>query len=75
MLVGGSSAIGFAIKGSAAEALRKDGAGSKDCSEPQFTSVVQVSDDAPPCSVCGAFMVRQGACYRCLNCGSQSGCG
>lgn len=35
-----------------------------------------LSDDAPPCTVCGSsFMVRQGACYRCLNCGSQGGCG
>ncbi len=35
-----------------------------------------LSDDAPPCSVCGSsLMVRQGACYRCLNCGSQGGCG
>lgn len=35
-----------------------------------------ISDDAPPCSNCGSsMMVRQGACYRCLNCGSQGGCG
>ncbi|MDD2942606.1 MAG: vitamin B12-dependent ribonucleotide reductase [bacterium] len=35
-----------------------------------------VSDDAPPCSACGSsLMVRQGACYRCLNCGAQGGCG
>jgi len=31
--------------------------------------------DAPPCTDCGAIMVRAGACYRCLNCGSTSGCG
>ncbi|MBP9838315.1 MAG: vitamin B12-dependent ribonucleotide reductase [Proteobacteria bacterium] len=36
----------------------------------------QISDDAPPCTTCGSsMMVRQGACYRCLNCGSQGGCG
>ena len=35
-----------------------------------------VSDDAPPCTNCGSsLMVRQGACYRCLNCGTQGGCG
>ena len=35
-----------------------------------------ISDDAPPCTTCGSgMMVRQGACYRCLNCGSQGGCG
>ena len=32
------------------------------------------SDDAPSCSDCGAIMVRNGSCYRCMNCGSTSGC-
>jgi ribonucleoside-diphosphate reductase alpha chain len=30
--------------------------------------------DAPPCLDCGSIMVRNGACYKCLNCGSTSGC-
>jgi ribonucleoside-diphosphate reductase alpha chain len=30
--------------------------------------------DAPPCTDCGAIMVRRGACYSCLNCGATSGC-
>ena len=30
--------------------------------------------DAPSCSDCGEIMVRNGACYKCLNCGSTSGC-
>jgi len=30
--------------------------------------------DAPSCSVCGAIMVRNGSCYRCMECGSTSGC-
>jgi len=30
--------------------------------------------DAPPCHTCGAIMVRNGACYRCTNCGATSGC-
>ncbi|HKI87063.1 MAG TPA: vitamin B12-dependent ribonucleotide reductase, partial [Thermoanaerobaculia bacterium] len=30
--------------------------------------------DAPSCSDCGAIMVRNGTCYKCLNCGSTSGC-
>jgi ribonucleoside-diphosphate reductase alpha chain len=30
--------------------------------------------DAPPCSDCGAIMVRRGACYSCINCGATSGC-
>jgi len=35
---------------------------------------VAESDDAPSCADCGAIMVRNGACYKCLNCGSTSGC-
>jgi ribonucleoside-diphosphate reductase alpha chain len=32
------------------------------------------SEDAPSCSDCGTIMVRNGSCYRCMNCGSTSGC-
>jgi ribonucleoside-diphosphate reductase alpha chain len=31
--------------------------------------------DAPSCSDCGSIMIRNGACYKCPNCGSSSGCG
>jgi ribonucleoside-diphosphate reductase alpha chain len=30
--------------------------------------------DAPSCHVCGSIMVRNGTCYKCMNCGSTSGC-
>jgi ribonucleoside-diphosphate reductase alpha chain len=30
--------------------------------------------DAPPCPDCGSIMVRNGACYKCMNCGATSGC-
>jgi ribonucleoside-diphosphate reductase alpha chain len=30
--------------------------------------------DAPTCHVCGAIMTRNGSCYRCMSCGSTSGC-
>jgi ribonucleoside-diphosphate reductase alpha chain len=30
--------------------------------------------DAPSCSTCGAIMTRNGSCYRCMECGSTSGC-
>ena len=33
-----------------------------------------VSADSPSCSDCGSIMVRNGSCYKCLNCGSTSGC-
>jgi ribonucleoside-diphosphate reductase alpha chain len=31
-------------------------------------------EDAPTCSECGMLMVPNGACYKCENCGSTSGC-
>ncbi|HYV86314.1 MAG TPA: vitamin B12-dependent ribonucleotide reductase [Patescibacteria group bacterium] len=31
-------------------------------------------EDAPPCPDCGSIMVRNGACYKCMNCGATSGC-
>ena len=30
--------------------------------------------DAPSCQFCGSLMVRNGSCYRCMECGSTSGC-
>jgi len=38
---------------------------------------VQLSEmmgDAPFCDVCGHITVRNGACYKCLNCGNSLGC-
>lgn len=34
----------------------------------------QLMGDAPPCSTCGHTTVRNGSCYRCLNCGNSMGC-
>ncbi|HXX61362.1 MAG TPA: vitamin B12-dependent ribonucleotide reductase [Candidatus Sulfotelmatobacter sp.] len=34
----------------------------------------EVSSDSPSCADCGSIMVRNGSCYKCLNCGSTSGC-
>jgi len=30
--------------------------------------------DAPACPSCGSMTVRNGACYKCLNCGESLGC-
>jgi ribonucleoside-diphosphate reductase alpha chain len=37
-------------------------------------AAIQNQEDAPPCSTCGAIMIRSGACYKCANCGTTSGC-
>ena len=52
-------------------------------SEPRPTGSVHAADalanmidlgDAPSCHVCGSIMVRNGSCYKCMSCGSTSGC-
>ena len=35
---------------------------------------IQNDQDAPPCATCGSIMIRNGACYKCVNCGATSGC-
>ncbi|MBI3585593.1 MAG: vitamin B12-dependent ribonucleotide reductase [Ignavibacteriales bacterium] len=37
-------------------------------------AVFQTQADAPPCHECGSIMIRSGSCYKCLQCGSTSGC-
>ncbi len=34
----------------------------------------ETQTDAPPCHECGSMMVRNGSCYKCMNCGATSGC-
>ena len=41
---------------------------------PAQNDLFQGQEDAPPCPSCGFVMVRNGACYKCLNCGGTSGC-
>jgi len=38
-----------------------------------LSSLVDLGD-APTCSFCGSIMTRNGSCYRCMSCGSTSGC-
>lgn len=58
----------------------KDNEGGKQQKEPEEPSDINVTvtfnaqEDAPPCDTCGSIMVRNGACYKCLNCGATSGC-
>jgi ribonucleoside-diphosphate reductase alpha chain len=45
-------------------------AAAAEAAHPRVTFVA----DSPSCHECGAIMVRNGSCYKCLNCGSTSGC-
>ncbi len=41
---------------------------------PRANGAVEKQTDAPPCPTCGSITVRNGACYKCTNCGSTTGC-
>ena len=56
-------------------------AATKTALPPAGRSVTSLSDaiahfqqDAPTCPNCGHVAVRNGACYKCLNCGESLGC-
>ncbi len=51
---------------------REPGAGSIHVAD-ALSSIVDLGD-APTCSFCGSIMTRNGSCYRCMSCGSTSGC-
>jgi ribonucleoside-diphosphate reductase alpha chain len=51
---------------------RKPEAGSVHAAD-ALSSLVDMGD-APSCSFCGSIMTRNGSCYRCMSCGSTSGC-
>jgi len=42
-------------------------------SKTDLSSMMETSD-SPPCPQCGCITVRSGSCYRCLECGSTTGC-
>jgi ribonucleoside-diphosphate reductase alpha chain len=49
-------------------------AGLQSGAKPSSFAAIQNQEDAPPCTTCGSIMVRSGACYKCTNCGTTSGC-
>ncbi len=57
-----------------------NGGGSETKSQPvnrlatEHTIGRHYQSDAPACSECGSIMVRSGSCYKCINCGTTSGC-
>jgi len=38
------------------------------------SSLSEMRGDAPSCDVCGHITIRNGTCYKCLNCGNSLGC-
>ncbi|HEY7791338.1 MAG TPA: vitamin B12-dependent ribonucleotide reductase [Vicinamibacterales bacterium] len=68
--VNGRDEVGEQIEASAAA---KTAAPALNAAATAFAAM-QNQEDAPPCSTCGAIMVRSGSCYKCANCGNTSGC-
>jgi ribonucleoside-diphosphate reductase alpha chain len=62
-----AKAAGAGLKPAQSGVIEKGEAGQKQ-------TAFQNQMDAPLCSDCGMIMVRNGACYKCLNCGGTSGC-
>jgi ribonucleoside-diphosphate reductase alpha chain len=42
--------------------------------DPLTQQLEEMMGDAPVCDSCGHITVRNGACYKCLNCGNSMGC-
>jgi tRNA(Ile2) C34 agmatinyltransferase TiaS len=78
--VGATSAAGDELQviakagnGHAAPA-KSNGSGTVTLSLGSTNVAFKIQEDAPSCAECGSIMVRNGSCYKCLNCGSTSGC-
>jgi ribonucleoside-diphosphate reductase alpha chain len=62
------------------QAFVKVGAQSRDISMDEFAKMQKDmaltlnNEDAPTCSTCGSVTVRNGSCYKCLDCGETTGC-
>lgn len=61
------------------EGVAARGNGAAALVSPKSTSVQDrkpssAAGDAPSCTTCGMLMVPNGSCYKCVNCGSTSGC-
>ncbi|BCW94840.1 MAG: hypothetical protein KatS3mg018_0322 [Fimbriimonadales bacterium] len=60
------------VQGGAGETLSPHGQGAQTT---DWSKLIRLQQDAPPCPTCGMIMTRSGACYQCLNCGMSFGCG
>ena len=61
------------MPGTSVEVLIPDFKGSERALAPTPYGIVNQAD-APSCMDCGSIMIRNGACYKCPNCGGTSGC-
>ena len=69
---GGEGAQGAAGRGGAERGAAPGGRGSPRSALSEHLHTLM--GDAPFCDTCGHITVRNGACYKCLNCGASVGC-
>ncbi len=71
-----SGAVVEVMEQSATELEIDEATGAVLASESHVLSIAlrDCQGDAPACDTCGAITVRNGACYKCLNCGHSMGC-
>ncbi len=80
LVLGPSSLLAAEVKRMAAHAGGEAGSIMTESSKViAFVSALDRSNaalmgDAPACDVCGSITVRNGSCYKCLNCGNSMGC-
>jgi ribonucleoside-diphosphate reductase alpha chain len=56
------------------EAIEKPDSGVSPETSPLDQQMQSFMADAPFCDQCGHITVRNGACYKCMNCGNSMGC-
>ncbi|HXS69358.1 MAG TPA: vitamin B12-dependent ribonucleotide reductase, partial [Candidatus Polarisedimenticolia bacterium] len=56
------------------EVKSSNGNGHGKATHKTLTSTFENQQDSPTCPSCGHVAVRNGACYKCLNCGESLGC-
>ena len=67
-------AVGLGLPERAADGSKAVSGGNGDETHRVTALGFSPQSDAPSCGDCGAIMIRNGSCYKCLNCGATSGC-
>ena len=69
-----NSGLPHTREATARSAAMDEGLGDGATGSPLDAQLDTMMGDAPVCDVCGHITVRNGACYKCLNCGNSMGC-
>ncbi|MBL0926579.1 MAG: adenosylcobalamin-dependent ribonucleoside-diphosphate reductase [Phycisphaerales bacterium] len=70
----GAPVVGASARGTPARPGAKASAAKSSAAASLSSALGELQEDAPACEVCGTITVRNGACYKCLNCGHSMGC-